>query len=202
MSLNACIVTFNDWPLIADCVNSLIGKVDKIICVDGRYKDYPGDGWDSTDGTLEYICSQDMDVISTLGYSEVDKRNRYLEELEDGDICLNLDADEVLIGEIPELKADFGIVDLHDGHSKHIQRRATRFFHYHTGMIYNNVHYTLYYQGSIINKLREVINKDFSFEYIKDFHLVHNWHIRSHERQHNKSIYYKKLVRLEAGFVK
>lgn len=196
-----CIITFNDMPLVRECVESMVDKVDKLIIVDGRYRDFPGDSWDSTDGTLEYICSIDKaDVISTLGYSELDKRNRYLEELNDGDIVLNLDSDEVLVGEIPKLEADFGIIRLHDGHSKHIQDRATRFFKYREGMRYENVHYTLYRQGKMVNNLKKVINPEFSFENIEGCHIEHNWHKREDLRKHYKSLYYKKLVQMEAGY--
>ena len=198
-----CIICYNDMPLIKDCIESIYDKVDYIIAVDGRYRDYPGQGWKSTDGTLEYLCSLDkLEVISTAGYSEVDKRNRYLENLTDGDIVLNLDSDEVLVGSIPELKSDFGILGLWDGHCDKKKKRATRFFRYRDGMRYENTHCTLYYQGRIVNKLHEVVNKDFSFEYIKGCHLEHNWHLRSHLRQHEKSQYYKKLIKMEAGFPK
>jgi len=201
--LVACIVTYNDYPLIKDCVNSIIDKVDKIVAVDGRYIDFPGDYPYSTDGTLEYLDSLDkVDLILVSGADEVQKRNIYLTKCSDEDIVLNLDSDEVLKGSIPELTCDFGIIDLHDGHSKHIQKRATRFFKYRKGMQYRNVHYTLYWQDKIINNLHEVINKDFSFEPVKDFHLIHNWHLREGIRKYYKSQYYKILVRNESGFIK
>ena len=197
------IITYNDWPLIKDCVESIIGKVDKIIAVDGAYDDFPCDINYSTDGTLEYLDNLDkVELIIAPGLAEVAKRNKYLEPLADNDIVLNIDADEVLIGDIPELKTDFGIIDWHDGHSKHIQRRVTKIFKYRSGMKYEHCHYTLYWNGIIVNKLHEVINKDFTSEYIKDFYMIHNWHLRDELRKHNKQIYYKKLIKLEAGFVK
>jgi glycosyltransferase involved in cell wall biosynthesis len=197
------IITYNDMPLVQDCIKSIIDKVDRIVVVDGKYTDFPGDCFYSTDGTLEYLESLDkVELVLMGGATEVEKRNAYFSKCHDGDVIINLDSDEVLIGNMPPLTSDFGIVDLHDGHSKHIQKRATRFFRFREGMRYENVHYTLYWNGQIINKLNEVINKNFSFEYIKDFHLVHNWHFRPDERKHNKSIYYKKLVRAESGFVK
>jgi len=199
-----CIITYNDWPLIKECVESVTGKVDKIIIVDGKFKDFPGDDDYSRGESLQYLLRLSKDdgfeIILAGGLTEVEKRNIYLKDLKEGDTVLNLDADEVLIGNISKLESDFGIIDLKDGHSKHIQRRATRFFKFRTGMRYEHVHYTLYYNGQMINKLHQVINKDFTFEYIKDFHLVHNWHKREDLRKHNKSIYYKKLVKSEAGF--
>jgi glycosyltransferase involved in cell wall biosynthesis len=200
MQLVGCVITYNDMPLIAECINSLIGKVDRIIVIDGRYRDFPGQGWDSTDGTLEYLSSLDIDLISSVNADEVGKRNSYLDQLSDGDICLNLDSDEILKGSIPELTADFGIIDLADGHSKHVQKRATRFFKYRDGMKYANVHYTLYYNNRQINTLKRVINPEFSTRDIKEFYLLHNWHRRSSQRRQLKSTYYKKLVKNERGY--
>ena len=67
-------------------------------------------------------------------------------------------------------------------------------------MEYRHVHYTLYYNDRQVNSLKKVIDDDFTFEDVKDFHLIHNWHLRSDVRKHNKSIYYKKLLKNEAGF--
>jgi hypothetical protein len=188
-------------PLITDCINSIIGKVDKIVCVDGSYKDWPIESDFSTDGTLEYLESIDkVELIKLAGVDEVAKRNTYLLPLNDGDTVLNLDSDEVLIGELPELKTDFGILKLHDGHGQQVQPRATRFFKYREGMRYNLVHYTLYYKGIQLNNLKKVLSPDFSFEVMEGCHLLHNYHMRPHLRQHYKSLYYKKLVKNEAGF--
>ena len=198
------IITYNDWPLIKDCVDSITGKVDKIIIVDGKFWDFPGDDDYSTGDSLKYLLSlskdDEFEIILAGGLTEVEKRNIYLKDLKEDDTVLNLDADEVLIGNISKLESDFGIIDLKDGHSKHIQRRATRFFKFRTGMRYENVHYTLYYNGQMINKLQQVISKDFTSQLIKDFYVLHNWHKREDLRKHNKSIYYKKLIKNEAGF--
>ena len=113
-----------------------------------------------------------------------------------------MDADEVLVGKIPELKTDFGIIDLHDGCSKHIQQRATRLFKYREGIEYRYCHYTLYYKDEIINKLQKVINPGFTFENITDFYIRHDWHLRPDERKYYKEQYYKTLIQKEAGFNK
>lgn len=198
-----CVITYNDYPLIVDCINSLIEKVDKIIVIDGKYVDFPIINNDiySTDGTYGYLDGiNKVHLLSGGCATEVEKRNFYLDKCNDGDIVINLDADEILVGELPELKTDFGILELWDGHCDKKKYRATRFFRYREGMRYQNVHYTLYYNGKQLNNLHEVIDKDTSFEYIKGCHLLHNWHMRDHLRQHYKSIYYKKLVQNERGF--
>ena len=201
--LIATIITYNDFPLIKDCVESVIDKVDKIIVIDGKYADFPDGSGFSTDGTIEYLESVDkVKLIMTSGLTEIEKRNLYLEPLTENDIVINLDSDEVLVGSLPKLTSDWGIIDLKDGHSKHIQRRASRFFKYRKGIKYQNTHCTLYYNGKIINKLHEVINKDFSFELIKGCYILHNWHNRNDRRKYDKSIYYRKLVKKESGFLK
>ena len=202
--LIGCINCYNDIPLIRDCIESIYNKVDKIIAIDGSYADFPDGSGYSTDGTVEYLNRLDkVELMTTYGLSEVQKRNLYLESLSDGDIVLNLDADEVLVGEIPELKTDFAILDLVDGHSKHVQRRATRLFKYKSGMKYQFCHYTLYdNNGIMINKLHEVVNKNFTFELIKSCHILHNWNSRSDKRKYDKQIYYKKLIKIESKYPK
>jgi len=198
-----CIITYRDWPLIKDCVESLKDKVDKIIVVDGRYKDFNSDFDYSDEETIKYLLSiKNLRLIFGDITDEVTKRNRYLSQLSDGDIVLNLDSDEVLIGELPELKSDFGILDLVDGYGRHVQKRATRFFRYRKGMEYKYCHYTLYWQDKIINKLQKVINPDFSFENILGCRILHNWHLRTDERKYQKEQYYKTLIQKESGFDK
>ena len=203
MNIICCIITYNDFPLIKNCIESVINKVDKIIIVDGKYKDFPGNNDFSTDGTLEYLESIDkVKLLKLAGVGEVEKRNTYLLNLADGDVILNLDSDEALINELPELKSDFGILDLVDGYGRHVQKRATRFFRYRKGMEYKYCHYTMYYDNKIVNKLQKVVNPDFSFEYISSCKILHNWHLRTDERKYQKEQYYKTLIQKESGFDK
>ncbi len=198
--LVGCVITYNDWPLIKDCIESITGKVDRLIVVDGKYKNFTGDCEYSTDGTLEYLYSKGVEVISAANLTEVAKRNIYLSNVVDGDIVLNLDSDEVLKGDLPDLKSDFGVLTLIDGHSRHRQDRATRLFRYREGMRYENVHYTLYWQGRQVNSLKKVIDTRFTSQDITSCYLVHNWHLRGDVRKHYKSLYYKKLRMEEAGY--
>jgi hypothetical protein len=193
-------------PLIKDCLESVINKCDKIIVIDGKYTDYPGDISYSTDGTIEYILSMQKVCNLQLFFGnitdEVGKRNQYLDLVDENDIVLNLDSDEVLIGDIPELTADFGVLDLHDMVGKHVQHRANRLFKFKDGMEYKNTHCTLYFQGKIINKLQEIINPDFTHEHITSCYIEHYWNKRDDLRKYNKGLYYKKLVQSEAGQIK
>lgn len=204
MSLVCTIITFNDFPLIQQTVESVINKVDRIICVDGRYADFPGSEDFSTDGTLEYLKSIDkVELVQLANVDEITKRNTYLEGLKDGDTVLNLDSDEVLIGDIPELKSDWGIINLKDMVGNHVQSRASRFFKFKEGIHYQNTHCTLYDKnGKIINKLQKIINSEFSFELIKSCYIEHRWHLRPDLRKYYKQQYYRKLVKSEAGQIK
>jgi hypothetical protein len=203
LSIVCCIITYNDFPLIKDCIESVIGKVDRIICIDGKYIDFPGSEDFSTDGTLEYLKSISKVELMFWKGDEISKRNFYLMQVNDGDTVLNLDADEVLIGDLPELKSDWGIINLHDGHDKHIQSRASRLFKFKEGIHYQNTHCTLYDKNNvIINKLQKVINPEFSFEIVKSCYIEHRWHLRPDERKYYKQQYYRKLVKSEAGQIK
>ncbi len=74
--LIATIITYNDWPLIKNCVESIKDKVDKIIAVDGRYRDFPDTNGDySTDGTIEYLSGiNNLELVFESGIDEVVKR--------------------------------------------------------------------------------------------------------------------------------
>jgi len=197
--LIATIITYNDWPLIKSTIESIKDKVDKIIVIDGRYRDFPGKCNTSTDGTLEYLNTIDnARVICVAGFNELGKRNEYLKHVKDGDTIINIDSDEVFHGDMCELKSDFGIINLHD--KRHIQDRASRFFKFREGMEYRYVHFTLYYNDRQINTLYKVINPEFSFERISSFYFEHEWYKRDEVRRYNKELYYKKLRKAEAGF--
>ena len=200
--LIATIITYNDYPLIKTCIESIIDKVDRIICIDGRYTDFPEVDLDySTDGTLEYLKSIDKVELMFRKGDEVSKRNFYLMQVSNGDTILNLDADEVLIGSIPKLETDFGIIEINDGVSNNRQKRATRFFEYKDGMEYKNCHYMLHYQDQEMNGLKRVF-KPFTFIEIKDFYIQHNYHLRPGPRQYYKNIYYKQLIQKENKYRK
>lgn len=71
--LVATIVTYNDMPLIKDCIESVRNKVDRIVVVDGKYRDFPGEENFSTDGTLEYLSGLNIEILFSYGLDEVEK---------------------------------------------------------------------------------------------------------------------------------
>ncbi len=195
----ACMITYNDMPLIKTCIESIYNQVDRIIAIDGRYKDFPDGSWLSDDGTLEYLNSLDkVEVIEGAGLYENEKRNLYLECLEDGQQVLVIDTDEEVVGIIPELKADIGLVAIKKNNcSQHI---ATRLFRYKEGLKYRGVHYVLEFPDGKPYNSRTKALEPYSHEIIDSFYLRH--HERSIERKLAKSKYYKKLIQREVAYRK
>ncbi len=186
-------------PLLKDCIESIQNKVDRIIAVDGRYKDFPSDSNYSRDGTIQYLKNFGRtEIIMASGYDEVEKRNKYLELLNDGDICLNIDSDEVLVGDIPELTADIGIIQIGEWGDRRRHRRSNRFFRYREGLHYWGTHkMILDGKGKLFANLDRV-GKDYTSQKITEFEFLHNNHLRDHKRKQAKKKYYEILVKREA----
>ncbi len=104
MAKVATIITYNDIETIEECIKSIENKVDRIIVIDGKFKDFPGVDEISTDGTLTVLVNHPMiEIFMLSGMTEVAKRNYPFNFVEDGDLILSIDADEILEGEIPDL---------------------------------------------------------------------------------------------------
>ena len=197
----ACIITYNDIETIEDCINSVKNAVDRIVIVDGKYRDFPGEYECSTDGTAEYIGSIAGDCKLTFRFvarlDEVAKRNVYLTYLKDGDVCLNLDADEILTGNIPNLTADIGIVRVGEWGDRRRHRRTNRFFRYRTGLHYWGTHkLILDAEGRVFANLDHT--GDYTHQLVTEFELLHRNDLRSDERKADKKEYYKILMAREA----
>ena len=137
-------ICYNDMPLIEKAIKSVYDKVDKIIAVDGRYKDFTDwtGQWYSTDGTIEFLANlPKVELRFAANLYESDKRNEYLKGLEDGQTVLVLDTDEIVEGDIPELKSDIGLVRFSELNDRREMRLATRLFKYRNGMKYNTRFY-------------------------------------------------------------
>ena len=197
--LVATIVTYNDWPLIKDCIESIYNKVDRIIAIDGKYMDFPGISNISTDGTLEYLSGlSKIETIIATNLDEVTKRNLYLSFLDEGDICLNIDTDEVLTGSIPELKTDIGIIMIGEQGDRRRHRRSIRFFKYRHGLHYWGKHTLVLDKDDNLFAHLDKYGKNYTAEKITSFEFLHNNHKRSYDRVINKSKYYKILMAREA----
>ena len=197
--LVATIVTYNDWPLIKDCIESIYNKVDRIIAIDGKYMDFPGISNISTDGTLEYLSGlSKIETVIATNLDEVAKRNLYLSFLNEGDICLNIDTDEVLTGNIPKLESDIGIIMIGEQGDRRRHRRSIRFFRYRQGLHYWGKHTLILDKDNNLFAHLDKYGKNYNAEKIDSFEFLHNNHKRDYNRVINKGKYYKILMAKEA----
>ncbi len=194
----ATIITYNDIETIKECIESIEDKVDRIIAIDGKFLDFPGEHEISTDGTLTVLM--DHPKINTFminGMSEVAKRNYPFNFVKDGDLILSIDADEILEGEIPDLETDIGLIDIFEFGDRRRHRRYNRFFRYRDGLHYSGKHYL------ILDKDKQVFTtleneSDYTNRKITEFKLIHKSRFRSDQRTLDKNKYYKILQQREA----
>jgi hypothetical protein len=194
----AVYITYNDFETIGLSIPSIYDKVDRIIAVDGRFKDFNWEGEISTDGTLEYLkILPKVEVIIAPNLTEPDKRSVYFDPLKEGDLVLNLDGDEVLEGDIPELDTDIGAIRIGEYGDDREKLRYNRFFIYRKGLHYWGKHYLIR-----DNQDRRFCNlksagAGYSSKIIKDFRLVNNAFLRTEARKKAKGTYYGLLVNRE-----
>lgn len=103
--LCAGINTYQDRDGLERCIRSLVGGVDKVIVVDGRYPSWgkETDPEYSTDGTEE-LCKdkQQLNKLVPIEYVQLfeeqpAKRSKYLELAADCDFLLVIDCDEFIV---------------------------------------------------------------------------------------------------------
>jgi hypothetical protein len=201
MAIIACINCYNDWPLIKGCVESIYDQADRIIAVDGKYKDFPNDKWYSTDGTIEYLSSlEKVELVFAADLYEADKRNVYMDMLESGDTVLILDGDEYVEGSIKKLDKgiDIGLVKLGEPEGKY-KRLATRFFKYRKGLRHNGIHFILEYNYRWFNNRCNAVN-GFKEKKVNTFEIIHLARKRSRTRKFQKEQYKKAARKREQQF--
>jgi len=177
-------------PILKKCVESVYEQVDRIIAVDGRYKDFPGDFWYSTDGTIEYLLSLDkVEFIFAADLYEAEKRNIYMDMLNAGDTVLILDGDEIVQGCIRKLdkNTDIGLVFLGEPGQRY-KRLATRFFKYRKHLRHNGIHFILEIKGKWFNNRCHAVN-NFKDKNINTFKIHHLHRKRNKTRKELKEIY-------------
>ena len=116
----ACYAVANEAQLIAESLRSVKAYVDRFVIVDSVFTTNPIDATHSTDLT-RITCEVVCDPVP-LTYIESDRklrqeeaRNRYLQELDDGDWAIVVDGDEVLYADHAEAVQTFGWL-LHGEH--------------------------------------------------------------------------------------
>jgi len=199
MTLRAVLITYNDWPTVEKCIESVYDLVDEIIAVDGKYSDFAQmyDSDFSADGTLEYLKNVDkVRIIYAANLLEVDKRNRYLEGLKEGDWVLHLDADEVWEGPCEIPLADMGISQLVQLRSGHMDGKRIRLFRYIEGLRYCDKHYWLKDGQGRTFSLLEKPGESYVGVPIEG-KIIHHDIDRPDERIMPKRAYYRILVKRE-----
>jgi len=107
----ACIIAYNEEEMLPGCLESIKDQVDRIVVVDGAYKLFPHDVPWSTDATREIAWCYGAEWIPCPPgppdgqrrpwETQVEKRTAYLIG-EEGDWYFHIDADERLMGTLPE----------------------------------------------------------------------------------------------------
>ena len=104
----ACYIVYNNERTIIVSLKSIVPYVEKIIMVDGAFKDYPHIIPYSTDYTKELaqkICGTKLTWIGCNGKAwigEPTKRNVYLKHIPNGKWFITIDGDEIVRGKIRE----------------------------------------------------------------------------------------------------
>ena len=155
--LIAGIIAYNEEQLLPRCLDSLVGKVDRIILVEGRIATYPGDGVRSTDNTLEIAASYGCEIIThDEPYpDEATMRSQYHVGKYD-DWYVLIDADEKCMTPLPKI-GDFPAnarayaVDSHMiGIKQSIWR--PRIFKHKGEMEFRTIHDALFSDGKLISR--------------------------------------------------
>jgi len=197
--LVAAYITYNDIETIQESVESIENKIDRIIAVDGRFKDFEGEQEISTDGTLTYLYEKDnIETHLLTGVDEVAKRNWFLNFVKDGDLCLIIDADEILVGEIPELETDIGQIDIFEYNDRRRHRRYNRFFRFRDGVHFYGKHYLMLDKDGDMFTTLENKPEKYTCRKVDEFSLIHKGKLRTDKRELQKKKYYKILQQREA----
>jgi len=176
--IHAVVNAFNEEMMLPGCLESVCGKVDKIVVVDGAYEQFPHQHHASTDGTLAIAWCYGARIVKAperAWKSEIEKRNRFFVGNE-GDWYLQIDADERLLGELPTLDNDvthYAFLMRHDSFDGWIRR----LYQHLPGLRYEGAHSALWWKGGILR------NEDAEKIAPEQAQLLHLGHLRNVERQ-------------------
>lgn len=97
---------YQDVKLLEQMFKSIEKTGLDCIAIDGRWSEMPGESIASTDGSIEIAkkyATKYIPADESFLKDQISKRNRYIEEIEDGDYFLVLDSDETLVGGVPDV---------------------------------------------------------------------------------------------------
>ena len=215
MRVVGCVNVYQDAAFLEACLAALRPQVDRLICVDGAYLDFPAYGPDagSTDGTqgIARACGELIEAPGGAAWpDEIAKRNAYMAACGPGDYLLVVDADEVLEGELDRtaLKArDDWLVELYlvrpsadaglgdppprDGNPCGIHRA----FRWREGIRYAGTHHAVHVGDRLIHP-----QHDLPQDWLPGVRLRHLSARRDPGRRARKERYYDRLALAERGF--
>jgi len=181
--------------MLAGCLESLAGQVDRVVVVDGAYAQFPHGAPFSTDATEEIVrcygadwvpCPRDGDDGHPRAWeTQMEKRSAYLVG-DVGDWYFRIDADERLVGNLPAED------ELEDGVTYAMRVRwagqsmrpwTTCLFQHRGRMRYEGAHCALWSDDQLISRVGEARK-------LAGVSLLHLKNFRTLERVSAKRAYY------------
>jgi len=187
--LIAGIITYNEEQLLAQCLESIVNKVDEIVLVDGRIAPFPGIGASSTDNTVAIARDYGAEVITsdTPYPCEADMRSKYLVG-EDGDWYLLIDADEKCMTALPNIADLPSGIDAYSVHVRMIGAPTNvwrpRLFRHSGTMEYRAIHDALFSNETLISRPEDATQ-------LHSVWFAHYQMARSENRRNQKRLYYQ-----------
>lgn len=192
--------------MLPGCLESLQGQVDRIVVVDGAYAQFPYEEPVSTDATREIAlcygaewidCPDDEEGYPRAWRTQVEKRNAYLVG-EEGDWYLIIDADNRLIGTLPE-PMDGMVYVFRSSNRMGQPVWALRLLQHQGRMRYEGSHNGLWSDGQLMN--RRFLPAD-RVVYVDPgmCHYVHLAALRSANRLIAKRRFYERQTADERGY--
>jgi len=181
------LIAYNEAYLLPDCLDSIYGKVDEIIMIEGRIAAFPGDSPHSTDDTVTIARDYGAKVIQIdrAWHNECEMRSAYLVGNE-GDVYFHIDADERLMTPLPRPEQLPG-----DIYKVAVRMIAVPICGYrprlirHVGMMdYRGVHDAIFSNGELISRLKDVPT-------LYSVWLAHVQILRDKDRRAQKAHYYR-----------
>lgn len=187
----ACIVAYQEGDTLPGCLQSIAGKVARMVVVDGARALYPHEVPWSTDPTREIARAFGAEVVGCPANEEgqprpwadeMEQRNAYLARLQQGEWCLLLDADERLEGWPPE--PEEGLHYLLQGNALDGQPVWwLRLWPFVPGMAYRGAHPALWHPGGHLVHQRHLPPEAMSRVPPERCRIVHLHNVRHESRQ-------------------
>lgn len=186
--ITACVIFYNDGPdLLERCLKSLKGKVDRIVCVDGPFKEFPHKKHFSTDGCVDIALLYGDHLIDGRVWEDQPlKRNAYL--LGGTDYYLVIDSDEEWIGGLHDYHHQdiYSVPIIVDHKTYLLESNSPRIFKHAPGIYYTKRHSQIILGDKFISPANSA-----AFPRFKYGKLIHRPHHRTEQRIIDKGEYYR-----------